>query len=133
MDWQAFFVLLVVGLLYLVIIWLTYSWMIAAPRRWLLESQIDRLKVAVTVAERIGRDVDRDITAALKARLKDLEESLKDRGGPVKRSFNAVHLNELMATQQTLNGLSRHQAVLVPDGDLPSSQQWFALSPGSRT
>ena len=38
----------------------------------------------------------------------------------IRRSFHAVHLNQLVATQQTLNGLSRQQAFLVPNEDLPS-------------
>jgi hypothetical protein len=119
-NWRAFFVLLVVGLLYLFVIWLTYSWMIAAPRRWLLESQIHRLRVAVGVAEQIDQARHCAISAALTARLDELESKLKNRGNVVVRSFRAVNLNELMAIQQTLNGLSRQQAFLVPNDDLPS-------------
>ena len=128
MDWQAFFVLLVVGLLYIVVIWLTYSWMIAAPRRWLLESQIDRLRVAVAVSQQIDRGVDpevdrgvdREIAATLTRLLDEQEDSLRNRGNVIKRSILAVHLNQLVAIQQTLNGLSRQQAFLVPNDDLPS-------------
>jgi hypothetical protein len=119
-NWRAFFILLVVGLLYLVVVWITYSWLIAAPRRWLLESQIHRLRVAISVAKQIDREEDRAIAAALRERLQGLEDSLKNRGNVIVRSFRAVNLNELMAIQQTLNGLSRQQAFLVPNDDLPS-------------
>jgi hypothetical protein len=79
-NWEAFCVLLVVGLLYLVVIWLTYTWMMAAPRRWLLESQIDRLRMAVAVSQQIDRGIDREIAATLTELLDRLEHSLRNRG-----------------------------------------------------
>lgn len=86
--------------------------------------------MAVGVAEQIDGGVDRAIAAALTGRLDHLEDSLKNRGNVIVRSFRAVNLNELMAIQQTLNGLSRQQAFLVPNDDLPSYAEAIFLRLG---
>ncbi|HEY5855603.1 MAG TPA: hypothetical protein VIW24_16530 [Aldersonia sp.] len=121
MNWPTFFVLLLVGLVYLVVVWLTYSWMIASPRQWLLKSQIERLVTLIEVAERVDRAIDREVSWKVKESLADVQtELLTNRGNFFQRAFKAVHLNELMAVQQTVNGLSRHRAYLVPARDLAS-------------
>ena len=105
-NWPAFFFLLLVGLVYLVVVWLTYSWMIASPRQWLLKSQIERLVTLIEVAERVDRAIDREVSWTVKESLADVQtELLTNRGNFFQRAFKAVHLNELMAVQQTVNGL----------------------------
>ena len=118
MHWQAFWVLLLVGLLYLVVITLTYNWMIAGPRRWLLKSQIERIRAAIAVcrnpdppeADSVGK-----IRDWLDTSLTDVSDSLSTG----RRLFSTVPLNELMSIQQDLNALSRQQAYLVRNDDLP--------------
>jgi hypothetical protein len=121
-------------MLYLLIIWVTYSWMIAAPRRWLLESQIDRMTAVVTFVDRNDKLADR-IAPEVTKMLNLLRISLRERksqisaqespgDGKSKLGKNSafllrwVPLNALMATQQTLNGLNRQRALLVPESDL---------------
>ncbi len=98
------------------LVWLTYSWMIEAPRRYLLYSQIDRLDLIIRVAMKVRATRNEAIVNTLQEKLAGLSATLNDRGHNfVRRPFRTVQLNKLMAPQQTLNGLTRLTWYLVPD------------------